>query len=144
LAPHTGITWHRPASAEWDDTTRLIVRAALESIAYQIRDLIDMMIEKSGVELLELRVDGGPTRNEFLMQFQTDILQRPVVRSAIEEISALGSALMAGLAVGLWKNQEEIEKLRVVDKTFNNKMAPPEIKKLVDGWNMAIKRTLYK
>lgn len=121
-----------------------IARAALESIAYQIKDLIDLMIEKSGVELKELRVDGGPTRNEFLMQFQTDILHKTVVRSAIEEISALGSALLAGLATGLWSNTEEIEKLRIVDKTFTPGMKEKEINNLYNGWKKAVRRTLYK
>lgn len=126
-------------------TTRAhVVRAALESIAYQIKDLIDLMMEKSGIELKELRVDGGPTRNEFLMQFQADMLQKAVVRSAIEEISALGSVFMAGLAVGLWKNPEEIEKLRTVDKTFVNRMPPAEIKRWYSGWITAVRRTRYK
>jgi glycerol kinase len=127
------------------DTTKAhMVRAALESIAYQIKDLIDLMIEKSGVSLKELRVDGGPTRNEFLMQFQTDILQKAVVRSGIEEISALGSAFMAGLATGIWKDLAEIAKLRIVDKTFQNKMPSEEIEKLYAGWLLAVRRTRYK
>jgi glycerol kinase len=121
-----------------------IARAALESIAYQIKDLIDLMIEKAGIELKELRVDGGPTRNDFLMQFQTDILQKAVVRSGIEEISALGSAFMAGLATGFWNDMNEIEKLRIVDRTFQNNMPAHEIKKLYSGWEMAIRRTLIK
>lgn len=127
------------------DTTKAhIVRAALESIAYQIKDLIDLMIEKSGVELKELRVDGGPTRNEFLMQFQSDILRKTVVRSAIEEISALGSAFMAGMATGMWKDTTEIEKLRIVDKTFNSQMAYEELESLYNGWKKAVGRTLFK
>jgi glycerol kinase len=121
-----------------------IVRAALESIAYQIKDLIDLMIEKAGIELKELRVDGGPTRNDFLMQFQTDILQKAVVRSGIEEISALGSAFMAGLATGFWNDMNEIERLRIVDRTFQNNMPAHEIIKLYSGWEMAIRRTLIK
>jgi glycerol kinase len=127
-----------------DSTKAHIVRAALESIAYQIKDLIDPMTEKSGVELKELRVDGGPTRNEFLMQFQTDVLQKPVVRSGIEEISALGSAFLAGLAVGLWETLVEIEKLRLVDKIFQNSMPPAEIERLYSGWKTAVLRTRYK
>lgn len=127
------------------ETTKAhIVRAALESIAYQVKDLIDLMIEKAGIELKELRVDGGPTRNDFLMQFQTNILKKPVVRSDIEEISALGSALMAGLATGFWKDLEEIEKLRIVDKTFQNNMPGDEIERLYAGWQLAVKRTLLK
>ncbi|MFH0841212.1 MAG: glycerol kinase GlpK [Bacteroidota bacterium] len=127
-----------------DATRSHVARAALESIAYQIKDLIDLMIAKSGVDLKELRVDGGPTRNEFLMQFQTDILQKTVVRTAIEEISALGSAFMAGLATGIWRDTDELEKLRAVDKTFNNKMAVAEIDRLYSGWKKAVSRTMYK
>jgi glycerol kinase len=121
-----------------------IVRAALESIAYQVKDLIDLMIEKAGIELRELRVDGGPTRNDFLMQFQTDILQKTVVRSDIEEISALGSAMLAGLATDFWKDLDEIEKLRIVDKTFQNNMPGDEIERLYSGWKLAVNRTLLK
>ncbi len=127
-----------------DATRAHVVRAALESIAYQIKDLIDLMIQKSGIELHELRVDGGPTRNEFLMQFQADILRKPVVRSGIEEISALGSALLSGLATGLWKDLGEIEKLRVVDRTYSGKMEASRIERLHSGWQLAMKRTRYK
>jgi glycerol kinase len=119
-----------------------VVRAALESIAYQIKDLIDLMGEKSGIELQELRVDGGPTRNNFLMQFQADMLQKAVVRSTIEEISALGSAFLAGLATGFW-NTEDIAKLRVIDKTFHHSMVPSEIERLYYGWKTAVKRARY-
>jgi glycerol kinase len=127
------------------DVTRAhIVRAALESIAYQIKDLIDLMIKGSGINLKELRVDGGPTRNEFLMQFQADILQKAVVRSRIEEISALGSAFMAGLAVGFWKDIDEIEKLRIEDKTYNYSLSKEETEKLYAGWQEAVRRVRYK
>jgi glycerol kinase len=121
-----------------------VVRAALESIGYQVKDLIDLMIDKAGIELKELRVDGGPTRNDFLMQFQSDLLERQVVRSGIEEISALGSVYMAGLATGVWKNLGQIEELRIVDKTFRNKMAASEIKELYKGWQIAVSRARYK
>ena len=125
------------------DTTRgNIVRAALESIAYQIRDLTDLMIEHSGIELKELRVDGGPTRNDFLMQFQADMLQKPVARTCIEEISALGSAFLAGLAAGIWSGMEEIKKLRIVDKVYRNAMPAQERERLYSGWEKAVKRTL--
>ena len=127
------------------NTTRAhIVRAALESIAYQVKDLIDLMIGQAGIELKELRVDGGPTRNDFLMQFQADILQKTVVRSGIEEISALGSAFLAGLATGFWKDINEIEKLRIVDKAFLNRMAAGEINTLYSGWQRAVGRTRYR
>ncbi len=117
-----------------------IVRAALESIAYQIKDLIDLMVENASISFLEMRVDGGPTRNNFLMQFQSDMLRKEVVRSNIEEISALGAAFMAGLACGLWKDLDEIKALRKVDKTFSPAMASEEIEKLYSGWKVAVKR----
>ena len=119
-----------------------IVRAAEESIAYQIKDILDLMVEESETELKELRVDGGPTRDEFLMQFQADMLNVPVVRTKIEELSAIGSAYMAGLAVKLWKNKEEIESLRVTDKEFKCKMDSIERDELYKGWKEAVKRTL--
>jgi glycerol kinase len=118
-----------------------IVRAALESIAYQVKDLIDLMVENASIPFREMRVDGGPTRNNFLMQFQSDMLRKEVVRSNIEEISALGSAFMAGLAVGFWKDLEEIKALRKVDKTFNPSMDSEEIEKLYSGWKVAVKRS---
>lgn len=117
-----------------------IVRAALESIAYQIKDLTDLMSKNANVPFREMRVDGGPTRNNFLMHFQSDMLKKEVVRSNIEEISALGSAFMAGLAVGLWKDLDEINALRKVDKTFIPGMPSEEIEKLYDGWKLAVKR----
>jgi glycerol kinase len=117
-----------------------IVRAALESIAYQVKDLIDLMVENASIPFREMRVDGGPTRNNFLMQFQSDMLWKEVVRSNIEEISALGSALMAGLACGFWKDMEEIKGLRKLDKTFIPNMPSEEIEKLYSGWKLAVKR----
>jgi glycerol kinase len=117
-----------------------IVRAALESIAYQIKDLIDLMVENASIPFREMRVDGGPTRNNFLMQFQSDMLRKEVVRSNIEEISALGSAFMAGLACGFWKDLEEIKALRKVDKIFAPAMSSEEIEKLYAGWKIAVKR----
>ncbi|HPJ60432.1 MAG TPA: glycerol kinase GlpK [Bacteroidales bacterium] len=124
------------------DTTKAhIVRAALESIAYQVKDLIDLMVNEGGMELKELRVDGGPTRNNFLMQFQCDILGCEVVRSSIEEVSALGSAFMAGLATGLWKDLGEIKALYNSDHTFKANKAPEEAEKLYSGWKKAVERT---
>jgi glycerol kinase len=87
-----------------------------------------------------MRVDGGPTRNNFLMQFQSDMLRKEVVRSNIEEISALGSAFMAGLAVGFWKDLDEIKSLRKQDKTFVPEMSSEEVDKLYSGWKLAVKR----
>jgi glycerol kinase len=117
-----------------------IVRAALESIAYQIKDLIDLMVENAGIPFREMRVDGGPTRNNFLMQFQSDMLRKEVVRSKIEEISALGAAFMAGLACGLWKDLDEIKALRKTDKTFKPAMSVTDVGKLYAGWKLAVRR----
>jgi glycerol kinase len=117
-----------------------IVRAALESIAYQVKDLIDLMIQKATIPFREMRVDGGPTRNNFLMQFQSDMLRQEVVRSNIEEISAMGSAFMAGLACGLWKDLDEIKSLRKIDKIFTPTMPSAEIENLYEGWKVAVKR----
>lgn len=118
-----------------------IVRAALESIAYQVKDLIGLMTENSGFPFLEIRVDGGPTRNNFLMQFQADMLGQKVVRSTIEEISALGAAFMAGLAVGFWSDTDEIKSLRKQDKTFVPEMPAEKVEQLYSGWKVAVKRS---
>ncbi len=120
-----------------------IVRAAEESIAYQIKDILDLMVMESGVKLKELRVDGGPTRDNFLMQFQADIINVAVVRNKIEELSAMGSAFMAGLAVGFWNSKEEIKTLRAPDVIFNCKMNNSEKDKLYKGWKEAVRRTLF-
>ena len=117
-----------------------IVRAALESIAYQIKDLTDLMVEKTTIPFVEMRVDGGPTRNNFLMQFQSDMLRKEVVISNIEEISALGASFMAGLACGLWKDLDEIKALRKADKIFHPEMPASEVGKLYEGWQLAVKR----
>lgn len=118
-----------------------IVRAALESIAYQVKELIDLMVTNSSIPFREMRVDGGPTRNNFLMQFQADMLREIVVRSNIEEISALGSALMAGLGCGFWKDLEEIKMLRKVDKEFTPASSSEAVQKLYSGWKLAVKRS---
>ena len=124
------------------DTTRAhVVRAALESIAYQVKDLIDLMVKEGGIELKELRADGGPTRNNFLMQFQSDMLGREVVRSTIEEVSALGATFMAGLATGFWSSLEDIKILYNSDRTFAPLMGPEENEKLYGGWKKAVDRT---
>jgi len=98
------------------------------------------MVENASIPFREMRVDGGPTRNNFLMQFQSDMLRTEVVRSNIEEVSALGSAFMAGLACGFWNDLEEIKALRKVDKSFTPNMASDEIEKLYSGWKVAVKR----
>jgi glycerol kinase len=123
------------------NTTRAhVARAALESIAFQIRDLILQMETRENIPLRELRVDGGPTRNNFLMQFQADLLGRKVLCSEIEEISALGATYMAGLATGFWKDLEEVRALKDPGKVFSPAMEQDKIKKLCDGWTRAIER----
>src|SRR5690606_31505978 len=95
-----------------------IARAALESIAYQTYDILKAMEMDSGSKIKELRVDGGATQNNFLMQFQSDILQTSVVRPAITETTAMGAAFLAGLAVGFWKDITELQSLWQEEKTF--------------------------
>lgn len=119
-----------------------IARAALESIAFQVADLIDAMQSDAKTELKELRVDGGATSNETLLQFQADILGIPVVRSKISETTALGAAYLAGLAVGFWKDKSELQKHRQADKIFTPKMPKSEADSLRRNWNEAVKRAL--
>lgn len=117
------------------------IRATLESLAYQTRDVLDAMIADSGIELKTLRVDGGAVKNDFLMQFQSDILGVPVDRPVVQETTALGAAYLAGLAVGYWKDKEEIAKQWQIDKTFENTMDADEKDKLYTGWQKAVEAT---
>lgn len=117
-----------------------IVRAALESITYQVKDLISLMEDKGGIHLAELRADGGPTRNDFLMQFQSDMLDRNVARSEVEEVSALGATFMAGLATGFWSDLNEIESLREQGRLFESKMKEEDRTDLYKGWKKAVER----
>ncbi len=118
-----------------------IVRAALEAMAYQTRDVIECMQADSGIKAKELRVDGGATRNDFLCQFQADILGIPVVRPVVTETTALGAAYLAGLAVGYWKNDKEIATQWQQEKRFEPKMKKPEREALYEGWQQAVKQT---
>nr|WP_281863567.1 glycerol kinase GlpK [Planomicrobium okeanokoites] len=117
------------------------VRATLESLAYQTKDVVDVMIEDAGIELKTLRVDGGAVGNDLLIQFQSDILNVPVERPVIQETTALGAAYLAGLAVGFWKDKEEIAKQWQVEKTFNRTMAEEQCEKLYTGWQNAVAST---
>lgn len=119
-----------------------IIRAAQESIAYQSYDLVKAMEKDTGSELSELKVDGGASRDAFLMQFQADILGCEVHRPMIRETTALGAAYLAGLAVGVWKDQEEIRRLWNCDVTFRSKMEEEEREKLLRGWHKAVGRSL--
>lgn len=118
-----------------------ICRAALEATAYQTRDVLDAMKKDSGVELKSLRVDGGMVYNELLMQFQADILGVPVVRPKVAETTSLGTAYAAGLAVGFWKNLDELRENWIVDKTWEPKMDPETRERLYRGWLKAVERT---
>jgi glycerol kinase len=117
-----------------------IVRAALESIAYQSKELIDAMEADSGENVRELRVDGGATVNNFLMQFQADILGRKVVRPADIETTALGAAYLAGIAEGIWSGVDEVESFWRVERSFVPQMAAGRRKELLDGWQAAVSR----
>lgn len=119
-----------------------VLRAALESIAYQIKDLVDMMSHKAGVPLKELRVDGGPTKNQLLMQFQADILQTTLSCSDIEEASALGAVIMNGLARKVWSSFDEIAPLRASEKYITPHMNKTEVSRLHKGWHEAVRKVL--
>lgn len=118
-----------------------VVRAALEAIAYQVKDLVDLMTCRAGIPLKELRVDGGPTGNRFLMQFQSDMLNVTINRSGVEEASARGAAIMNGLARGLWKSLEEVAALRNTEQIISPRMDEESRKRLYEGWLDAIGRT---
>ncbi|MBI5373347.1 MAG: glycerol kinase GlpK [Sphingobacteriales bacterium] len=119
-----------------------IARAALDSIAYQTYDVLKAMEADAGIQIRELRVDGGATVNNQLMQFQSDILNCKVVRPKITETTALGAAYLAGLAVGFWKNVEEIQQQWQVDKSFAPAMEAEKRTELVDGWQRAVKASI--
>ena len=114
----------------------------LESIAYQTRDVLAVMHADSGIQLQELRVDGGACVNNFLMQFQADILDVPVERPAVTETTALGAAYLAGLAVGFWPDQKTIAAQWKVDRKFAPFMSAAEREKLFAGWKKAVKRAM--
>jgi len=119
-----------------------IARAALESIAYQVSDLLGAMQEDSGLPIKELRVDGGAARNDTLLQFQADLLGVRVVRPAITETTSLGAAFLAGLAVGFWKDMEEIQAFWKVDKEFHPSRSRNEVEVLRNRWHQALGRAM--
>ncbi|MDO6657881.1 glycerol kinase GlpK [Anaerobacillus sp. 1_MG-2023] len=118
------------------------VRATLESLAYQTRDVLDAMTADSGIDLKTLRVDGGVVNNSFLMQFQSDIIGVPVERPTVSETTALGAAYLAGLATGYWKNKEEIKKQWMIDHTFDPEMKEDQREELYGGWKKAVNATM--
>ncbi|NNJ64696.1 MAG: glycerol kinase, partial [Xanthomonadales bacterium] len=117
-----------------------LARAALESIAYQTCDIADAMREDSGIELSELRVDGGAAKNDFLMQFQADMLGVTVDRPKLVETTAAGSAFLAGLAVGVWSSPSELEQARRTDCRFEPQMEADQRNKLYREWQAAVAR----
>jgi glycerol kinase len=121
-------------------TAAHIARATLESIALQTLDAVELMEHESGVTLPELRADGGGAANDLLMQIQADVLQRPVVRAAVTETTALGAAFLAGLAVGFWRDEDELASLAGAGARFEPKMRPGERDALIEGWRRAVER----
>jgi glycerol kinase len=120
-----------------------IVRAALEGIAYQVRELVEAMEADSGESLKELRVDGGASANNFLLQFQADILGKRIVRPADVETTALGAAYLAGLATGYFRSLDEIERFWQADQVFEPKMSSVTREELWNGWKTAVARCRY-
>ena len=123
-------------------TRNHIIRAAQESIAYQSADLVAAMEKDTGMKLASLKVDGGASRDRFLMQFQSDILDCVVRRPVIRETTALGTAYLAGLAVGVWKDTDEIRQLWSCDFSFEPRMDAAERDKLMRGWHKAVGRSM--
>lgn len=117
------------------------IKATLQSLAYQTRDVVDTMQIDSGIEIPTLRVDGGASNNDYLLQFQADILGIKIERSQTLETTSMGAAFLAGLAVGYWKDVDELKDVFVVGKTFESKMEEPKRKKLYQGWKRAVKAT---
>ncbi len=117
-----------------------IARAALEAIAYQVADLLSAMCRDAGLEIPELRVDGGASANDLLMQFQADILGVPVVRPKVTETTALGAAYLAGLAIGYWNDEREITRNWEEDRRFEPNMDAGERERLLSRWRRAGER----
>ncbi len=122
-------------------TAAHIARAALDSIAFQVADLVDAMRSDAGSSLEELRVDGGATRNDLLLQFQADILQLPVLRPKVTETTALGAAYLAGLAAGVWQSRDDIASHVQIERRFDPQMSADRAAKLRARWNEAVERS---
>ena len=118
------------------------VRAALESLAYQTKDVLDAMTADSGITLKTLRVDGGAVKNNFLMQFQSDLLNVCVERSKMTESTAFGAAMLAGLAVGFWKDRQELAEQFAIERTFEPAISSETREQLYAGWKKAVKATM--
>ncbi|WP_066395402.1 glycerol kinase GlpK [Neobacillus mesonae] len=123
-------------------TKEHFIRATLESLAYQTKDVLSAMEADAGIQLKTLRVDGGAVNNNFLMKFQSDILNVPVERPVVNETTALGAAYLAGLAVGFWESKEEIANQWAIDQQFNPLMPEAVRENLYDGWKKAVKAAM--
>ena len=119
------------------------IRATLESLAYQTKDVLDCMEEDSGIEIQLLRADGGAVANTFLMQFQSDILGKDVELARLNETTALGAAYLAGLATGFWQDLSEIEELSSTQKVYRSSMTESDREILYKGWKKAVAATRY-
>jgi glycerol kinase len=122
-------------------TAAHITRATLEAIALQTLDIVELMERETGSRMPELRVDGGATQSDLLMQIQANVLDRPVLRAATSEITALGAAYLAGLAVGFWKDRAEIAALVQKPAVFEPKMNASDREALIEGWRRAVDRS---
>jgi glycerol kinase len=122
-------------------TTAHFARAALESIAFQVADVLDVMRQDSGIQVKELRVDGGASANNLLLQFQADLLRVPVVRPKVTETTALGAAYLAGLATGYWNSPQDVQSNWQVDRIFEPKLAEDEVKHRRSRWTEALSRS---
>ena len=142
-APH----WHSEARGTMfgisrGTTKNHLIRATLESIVYQSKDLLEAMVEDTGIEFKEVRVDGGAAANNFMLQFMADMIATEVQRPVDTETTAAGSAFLAGLAVGFWDNLDEIKSIRNVENVFETDLDSDKRKELYQGWQKAIKGTL--
>lgn len=118
-----------------------LIKATLQSLAYQTRDVVDTMQKDSGIAIPALRVDGGASNNNYLMQFQADILNTKIERAKVLETTGMGVAFLAGLAVKYWQDTDELQHIFVVGQTFNSEMEEPTREKLYSGWKRAVKAT---
>lgn len=123
-------------------TTAHLIRATLESLAYQSYDVINAMTADTGVRLDTLQVDGGACRNNYLMQFQADLLQKEILRPVVFETTAMGAAMMAGLAVGVFPSKAELKAHYAVDRVFKPLMTVGQSQELLEGWSRAIHATM--
>ena len=122
-------------------TAAHLARAALEGIAFQVADMFDVMTREAAVPINQLRVDGGGAKNDLLLQFQADLLQRPVVRPSVVETTALGAAFLAGLAAGVWRSDSELEQTWRVDRVFEPAMSDDEVFRRRERWAKALQRS---